>query len=87
MLDAVETGSASGIRDALGSRGRIGGKTGSGPENRRPLDGIFAGLVFDAAGDARYTVVTYVHHGGVGGGAAAQLSADLAKYVLRSGTR
>jgi hypothetical protein len=78
MIDTVRLGTASGIRDRLGALGGIGGKTGSGPGGARPLDGIFAGLVFDHKGTPRYTVVTYVRRGGVGGGAAADISAAMA---------
>jgi hypothetical protein len=84
MLDTVEKdGTAHGIEGRAGPGWRIGGKTGSGPGDARPTDGIFAGLVFDARGVARYTVVTYVRRGGFGGGAAAELSADVARAVVR----
>jgi hypothetical protein len=32
-----------------------------------PYDGWFAGLIFDPQGKARFTVATYVRHGGLGG--------------------
>ncbi len=82
MLDTVRRGTAAGIRDRLGGRWSIGGKTGSGPETARPYDGCFAGLVFDPAGIPRYTVATYIRAGGRGGGAAAEVSADLARFIL-----
>ena len=68
MIDTVHFGTARGIRDRLGVKGQIGGKTGSGPGGARLLDGIFAGIVFDRANIARYTVLTYVRSGGLGGG-------------------
>ena len=60
MLGTVNIGTASGIRDRLGSLGHLGGKTGSGPGDANPTDGIFAALVFDSTGAARYSIVTYV---------------------------
>jgi len=44
-------------------------------------DGCFAGLIFDPQGKARFTVVTFVRHGGVGGGNAARISAELARFL------
>ena len=46
--------------------------------------GIFAGLVFDRKRIPRYSVVTYVRRGGLGGGAAADISAAMAKTLMRS---
>lgn len=82
MLDAVAIGSSKGIRDRLGPEWKMGGKTGTGPADSHPYDGIFAGLVFDHDGPARYTVVCYVRNGGPGGGAAAEIASDLARFVL-----
>src|SRR5262249_51574793 len=61
LRDTVETGSARGIRGNLGTLGAIGGKTGSGPANAHPYDGVFAGLAFDARGAPRFAFATYVH--------------------------
>ena len=41
-------------------------------------DGWFAGLVFDRQGKACYTVATFVRRVGLGGGNAAEISAQLA---------
>jgi len=82
MLDAVDDGSAKGIRGRLGTEWRIGGKTGTGPADTHPHDGIFAGLVFGAESEARFTIICYVRNGGPGGGAAAEISADLARFVI-----
>jgi hypothetical protein len=82
MIDTVRIGTASGIRGRLGALGQIGGKTGTGPANTHPYDGIFAGLVFDRRGDARYAIVTYVRHGGRGGGIAADISEKTAETLL-----
>jgi len=84
MIDTVRFGTARGIRDRLGVKGQIGGKTGSGPGGTRLLDGIFAGIAFERAHTARYTVLTYVRSGGLGGGAAAKISADMANFLLGS---
>jgi hypothetical protein len=82
MLDSVDHGSAKGIRDALGSGWRIGGKTGTGPATAHPYDGVFAGLVFDESGAARFTVLAYARHSGPGGGLPAEVAAAMAKFVL-----
>jgi hypothetical protein len=82
MRDAVMNGTAKGIKDRLPIGFAIGGKTGTGPEGAQPGDGIFAGLVFDARARARYTVAVYVRGGGPGGGAAAEIAADLSAFVI-----
>jgi hypothetical protein len=82
MRQAVERGTARGIRGRLGRGWTIGGKTGSGPGESRPSDGCFAALAFDARGAAQYAVVTYVQRGGRGGGAAADISASLIEFVI-----
>jgi hypothetical protein len=87
MLDTVQTGTATGIKDALGAEGRMGGKTGTGPAAANPYDGAFVGLVFDRKGAARYAVATYVRRGGKGGGAAAEISAAAAKRALEESCR
>jgi hypothetical protein len=38
-------------------------------------------LIFDPQGKARFTVVTFVKHGGFGGGNAARISAELALFL------
>ena len=86
MRDAVQRGTAESIAKALEGTGwEIGGKTGSGP-GPAPLgpqsDGWFAGLIFDPQGKARFTVATFVRHGGPGGGSAAKISAKLARYII-----
>ena len=82
MADAVLRGTAVGIRGLPGHGWTLGGKTGSGPGEARPYDGCFAGLVFDEHRVARFTVASYVRRGGLGGGAAAQLAAELAARTL-----
>ena len=86
MRDTVQRGTAKSIAQALENTGwQIGGKTGSGP-GLMPLspesDGWFAGLIFDSQGKARFTVATFVRHGGAGGGNAAKISAELARYII-----
>ncbi|HEX7294763.1 MAG TPA: hypothetical protein VF251_03350, partial [Pyrinomonadaceae bacterium] len=72
------------IATALDSlKWQIGGKTGSGPLTVGPQsDGWFAGLIFDPKGNARFTVATFVRHGGPGGGNAAKLSVELARFII-----
>jgi cell division protein FtsI/penicillin-binding protein 2 len=87
MRDCVQRGSAKSIATVLaGTAWQIGGKTGSGPWPAvgPQLDGWFAGLVFDPQGKARFTVATYVRHGGYGGGNAARISAELARYIINN---
>ncbi len=89
MRDVVQRGSAQSIAHTLDGTGwQIGGKTGTGPglgSVGPPYDGWFAGLVFDGQGRARFTVATYVRHGGPGGEHAALISADLARFLIESG--
>lgn len=86
MRDVVQRGSAQAIAHTLDGTGwQIGGKTGTGPEigsSGPPYDGWFAGLVFDPQGKARFTVATYVRHGGLGGENAAIISAQLARFLI-----
>lgn len=81
----VERGTARSASDVLkGSGWQIGGKTGTGPGPNPPgpqSDGWFAGLIFDRQGIARFTVATFVRSGGLGGGHAARISAELARFV------
>ena len=83
MRQAVRSGTAKGSDAALDGTGwTIGGKTGSGgvPEGE-PLNGLFAGLIFDIKGIPHFTVTTFVEHGGYGGGNAATLSAQVAREL------
>ena len=82
MLQTVETGTAKGIRGRLGAQWKLGGKTGTGPAQEQPYDGVFAGLVFDENSVAQYTAICYVQHGGPGGGPPAEIAADTAKFIL-----
>lgn len=88
MRDAVQRGTARTVATALADTGwRLGGKTGSGggpvPNPNDPLShGWFAGLIFDPHGKARYTVATFVQHGGRGAGHAASISAELARFII-----
>jgi cell division protein FtsI/penicillin-binding protein 2 len=86
LRDTVQRGTASSVSQALKGTGwQMGGKTGSGP-GPMPIgpesDGWFAGLVFAPDGEAQFTVATYVRRGGFGGGNAARISAELARYVV-----
>jgi cell division protein FtsI/penicillin-binding protein 2 len=84
MLEVVQHGSATTIAHSLQGTGwQIGGKTGTGPGTVGPeADGWFAGLIFDPQGKARFTVATFVRHGGPGRGNAANISAELARYII-----
>lgn len=85
MRGAVERGTAKSVARVLAETGwQIGGKTGTGPgpEPTGPnSDGWFAGLIFDPQGKARFTVATFVKHGGLGGVNAARVSAELALFL------
>ena len=91
MRGTVERGTAKSAFPILaGSGWSMGGKTGTGPEPGTTAagpgsDGCFTGLIFDPQGKARFTVVTFVKHGGFGGGNAARISAELALFL--SGAR
>ena len=84
MRDTVQRGTANTIASILSDTNwTIGGKTGTGPGQVGPeSDGWFAGLVFDRLGHARFTVATYVKHGGRGSGNAARISAELARFII-----
>jgi cell division protein FtsI/penicillin-binding protein 2 len=85
MIDTVKRGTATRIASALeGIEWAIGGKTGTGGRAGAPMneqDGWFAGLVFDRQGKGRYTVATFVRRGGLGGGSAAEIPAQMARLV------
>lgn len=91
MRGTVERGTAKSAAPILaGSGWSMGGKTGTGPEPGAHAagpdsDGWFAGLIFDSQGKARFTIATFVKHGGLGGGNAARVSAELALFL--SGAR
>jgi cell division protein FtsI/penicillin-binding protein 2 len=74
MRDVVQRGSAQAIAHTLDGTGwQIGGKTGTGP-----------GLI-GPQGKARFTVATFVRHGGRGGENAAMICAELARYLIEKG--
>ncbi len=81
LRDAVARGSASSVAARLEGTGwSLGGKTGTGPASAAPdYDGSFCGLIFK--GDkARYAFAVYIQSRGKGGGVAAGIAADLAKW-------
>ena len=86
MRATVEYGSAKASAPILAPTGwTMGGKTGTGPqpgtnEAGPASDGCFVGLIFDPQLRARFTVVTFVSHGGFGGGNAARISAELGRW-------
>jgi cell division protein FtsI/penicillin-binding protein 2 len=78
MIDNVQRGTAVGILGRVGDQWKIGGKTGTNSE----MDGTFAGIVCDAQGAPRYSFATFIRRGGKGGGVAAEVSADLMKFIV-----
>ena len=87
MRATVEHGTAKEAAPILAPTGwTMGGKTGTGPQpgsNKAgpASDGCFVGLIFDPQLRARFTVVTFVSHGGFGGGNAARISAELGRWL------
>jgi membrane peptidoglycan carboxypeptidase len=90
MRPAVERGTAKSVANVLAdTRWQIGGKTGTGPGPNAPgpeSDGWFAGLIFDPQGNTRFTIATFVKHGGYGGGNAAWISAEVARFLIGANT-
>ncbi|HEX8831681.1 MAG TPA: hypothetical protein VF705_10965, partial [Longimicrobium sp.] len=54
---------------------------GTVPGSSRETDGWFAGLAFDASGQARYAVVVRLPGSGPGGGAPARLAARIVRML------
>lgn len=78
MQRTVEAGTARAAAGTQPGAWRLGGKTGTTASR----DGWFAGLVFDPAGRPRYTVLTYLRHGGPGGERPTRLAAEVAKRAI-----
>ncbi len=87
MRGTVERGTAKSAAPILAHSGwTMGGKTGTGPAPGTAApgpgsDGCFVGLIFDPQRNARFTVATFVKHGGFGGGNAARISAELGRFL------
>lgn len=87
MRGTVERGTARSASAVLAGTGwTMGGKTGTSgaPGTTAPgpgSNGCFVGLIFDPQGKARFTVATFVNHGGFGGGNAARISAELGRFL------
>jgi beta-lactamase regulating signal transducer with metallopeptidase domain len=82
MREVVTRGTAQAARAELaGSPWRLGGKTGTVPGSSHETDGWFAGLAFDAGGQARYAVVVRLPGRGSGGGAPARLAARIVRML------
>jgi Penicillin binding protein transpeptidase domain len=87
MRGTVERGTAKNAAPILaGTSWTLGGKTGTAaaPGTTAPgpgSDGCFVGLIFDPQGKARFTVATFVKHGGFGGGNAARIPAELGRFL------
>jgi hypothetical protein len=83
MRGVVERGTGrAAAAQVRGVPGTLGGKTGTAQVRGAPDDGWFAGLVFDAEGRPRYTVVVYLQGGGPGGRAPAQVAGGVARILL-----
>lgn len=83
MREAVERGTAKRVVPQLEwSDWKLAGKTGTSKDGER-LDGWFAGLVFDARGNAAYTVVVWLRDGGYGGGRPAGIAAEMTRFFAR----
>jgi cell division protein FtsI/penicillin-binding protein 2 len=78
MLDNVQRGTTEGIRGRMSEKWKIGGKTGT----NSAADGIFSGLVCDAHDVPQFSFATFIKGGGKGGGVAAEISADLMKFIV-----
>lgn len=86
MLGVVDRGTARSVAPRLAGLGwDMGGKTGTAQVAGAADDGWFAGLVHDAEGRARYTVVVYLRGGGPGGRQPAAIAAELARSLARRG--
>jgi cell division protein FtsI/penicillin-binding protein 2 len=84
MRETVERGTARSVAPRLrGVDWSLGGKTGTAQVSGRPDDGWFGGLVFDADGRPRYTVVVYLQGGGPGGGRPAAIAAEMTRWLAR----
>ena len=83
MRAVVQQGSARDVRPLLRqARWSLGGKTGTWRQQAEmPLDGWFAGLLFDEHQVPRYAVVVFVRGKGPGGGASAQIAAELTRVL------
>ncbi len=82
MLQVVDSGTAVSVQPLLqGISWDVGGKTGTADvAGQRVPNGWFSGLIHDADGKPRYTVVVYLRQGGQGGRAPAAIAAGLTRY-------
>jgi hypothetical protein len=86
MLEVVRSGTGRAALPRLAGTGwQLGGKTGTAQVAGRADDGWFAGLVHDAEGAPRYTVVAYLRGGGPGGAGPTLLAAGLARQAATAG--
>ena len=85
MKEVVERGTGVRALPILqGSGWTMGGKTGTADVQRGHIpDGWFAGLMFDAAGQPRYSVTVYLQNGGQGGHSAAPVAAMMTRWMAQ----
>jgi hypothetical protein len=89
MVEVVDRGTARAARPLLQGTGwTMGGKTGSADVRRgQRADGWFAGLMHDAEGRARYTVVVYLQAGAPGGRMPASVAAQMTRHMAEREAR
>jgi hypothetical protein len=84
MLDVVDRGTARAVQPRLRGLGwDLGGKTGTAQIQGRADDGWFAGLIHDAEGVPRYSVVVYLQGGGPGGARPATIAAEMTRHLAQ----
>ena len=83
MRLVVERGTGTAVLPSLrGSGWTMGGKTGTAEVADRPDNGWFAGILFDAEGEPRYTVVSFLEGGGPGGAMPATIAGAVARQLI-----
>ncbi|CAN5798408.1 hypothetical protein BH23GEM6_BH23GEM6_02460 [soil metagenome] len=86
MLQTVQSGTARSVAPAMARVDwSLGGKTGTAQLAGARDDGWFAGLMHDASGRPRYSVVVYLQGGGPGGGQPAAIAAELTRRMAIRG--
>ncbi|HET7274474.1 MAG TPA: penicillin-binding transpeptidase domain-containing protein [Longimicrobiaceae bacterium] len=82
MLEIVDRGTARSVRPRVEDLAwDLGGKTGTAQVRGEPDNGWFAGLIFGADGDPRYSVTVFLEGGGPGGRQPASIAAELTRLL------